>query len=309
MGFFLTDLLGIGDAPGTVDPKSVYNPAAPELGRSYGFGHTMERQGEAAMQRGMQLGYYPRGAPQAQAAQGQAAQLQGGQMYLGGLAEQGTRSQQQTNLGTLQAAAAGDAPSAAQAQLRQGLDASIRAQMSLANSGRGAGADAMQAQRMAASQGARMQLAAQGQSAMLRAQEQAQARGMYTDALGQQRGQDQQRNAYFLQQAMGQAGMNQQMALANMNAQQQANMGNVGFQLQSRGLDDQSAQGYMRLGMAGTQQAAAQEMASRQMWMDFQQMMLNRSMGIQGVNADAETKRMGAQAGMIGAGISAAATK
>lgn len=91
--------------------------------------------------------------------------------------------------------AAGRGDSLAQLQLQKGTDANIAQQMSMAQSMRGAGGPA--AQRQAMMNAANAQQGMAGDAAMLRLQEQMQARAALAGLAGQARGQD-----------MGQMGMN-----------------------------------------------------------------------------------------------------
>lgn len=93
--------------------------------------------------------------------------------------------QQQGALDMMQGAAMGTAPSAAQMQMQQGIQQSTAAQQAMGNSARGGPGAWAAAQRGAMSNAAQMNQAGVGQSAMLRAQEMAQARGAYAQALGQ----------------------------------------------------------------------------------------------------------------------------
>lgn len=139
------------------------------------------------------------------------------------------RSRQVANLGLLEAAANGTGgPSAAELQLKKSADTNAAAGYSQAASMRGMGNPA--AMRMAAYQAAGARQDAAGQAAVLRAQEQAQARQLYTSAMEGVRGQDQNwaqlglsaqqaRASYttsLLGLQQGYAGMNQQDELARL---------------------------------------------------------------------------------------------
>lgn len=133
----------------------------------------------------------------------------------------GARGSQQDALGLLQGAANGTAPSVAAEQQKQGLNAAIQSQMALAASARGPQGLASAQYNAAANTGA-LQQNAVGQSAMLRAQEMAQARGQYAGAASDIRGQD-------LSQAGQQAGLGlnyeqlgQNASLGQLNSQQNA---------------------------------------------------------------------------------------
>ena len=91
--------------------------------------------------------------------------------------------------GQLEAQAAGQGPSLAQAQLQQATDQNIAQQMALAASARGGNVG--MAQRQAAQNAAAVQQQASQQSAMLRMQEQMAAREQLSGLLGQGRAADQ----------------------------------------------------------------------------------------------------------------------
>ncbi len=109
---------------------------------------------------------------------------------------------------TLQNRIAGNAPSVAEMQMRQGLDATIAAQRAQAASARGLSPG--MAQRLAAQGIAGAQQATNQQAAILRAQEQQQAEGAYAGLMGNVRQGD-----------LGAAGMQQQVNLANQATEMQ----------------------------------------------------------------------------------------
>lgn len=151
----------------------------------------------------------------------------------------------------LRAAAAGQVPSAAEVQQRQGLEQALRAQMAAANSGPGGFNPAAQAN--AARAGADMMAQGAGNAAALRAQEQAQARAAYTSALGQQANAG---NALMSQAGAQQAALyGQGNATANLGLQQ----GQLGLAAQGTGLNYDQARAAM-----WAQQAAASQGASDQ---------------------------------------------
>lgn len=135
--------------------------------------------GGAAAQQGKQYGNALFGQAKGLMGQGQTQYDQGQQ----------ARGYEQNALGLMQSAAEGGQPSAAEIQMRQGIDASIASQMAMANSAHG-GLAAAAAQRQAAQQGVAMQQAGVGQAAALRAQEMAQAREAYMQGAAGIRGQD-----------------------------------------------------------------------------------------------------------------------
>jgi len=106
-----------------------------------------------------------------------------------GAGQQGdTRAQQQAMLASLQSRAAGTAPSAAEMQLQQGLEAQQRQALSAAAGARGA--NPALALKMAQEQQTAAGLGVNQQAAQLRAQEQAQAESQLAGALSGIRGQD-----------------------------------------------------------------------------------------------------------------------
>lgn len=112
----------------------------------------------------------------------------------------------------LQAAARGEGPSVAQAQLRQATDANIANAYSMAASTRGGGSYAL-AQRTAQQQAAQANQAAAAKAAELRAQEIWAARSGLGDAWAQQRAQD-----------MGAMGMNMNAYMGVQQEQMQARL-------------------------------------------------------------------------------------
>lgn len=98
------------------------------------------------------------------------------------------RGRQVGALDTLEGAAAGAAPSAAEAQLQRGTDANIRANFAMAKSAKGYGGIAAMLGAQQQQEQAGLDLASR--TSELRANEMAQARGQYAQALGQARGQD-----------------------------------------------------------------------------------------------------------------------
>ena len=118
---------------------------------------------------------------------GEAAKGYEGQ-YQQGFAQSGqSREEQMRGLGMLRGIAEGTGPSAAQAQMNQGLTAARNQQASIAASARGGGGNLAAAQ--AASAQAAGQLGMQGiqASSTLRAQEQLGAMGQYGQLAGQMR--------------------------------------------------------------------------------------------------------------------------
>jgi hypothetical protein len=158
---------------------------------------------------------------------------------------QGARGNQSDSLGLLAGAARGNAPSAAQIQQQQGIDAAVRSQQALAASARGPGALAA-AQGQAAGNTAMLQQQGIAQNSALRAQEMAQARGQYSEASNAMRGQD------LSQMQMMRAAQLQQQGL---DAQQAAAQASV--EMQQRELGLQGSLGYEGLAANVGQNAVA----------------------------------------------------
>lgn len=118
----------------------------------------------------------------------------------------------------------GQGPSAAQAQLQAGTDASISSALALAHSGRGGSSSV--AMKNALMQNGQTMQAASNQAAQLRAQEQQQARGQLAGVLDSSRGAD-------IGVATSQAGLNQGAALQNSAQQQQTAIANAANQQQT----------------------------------------------------------------------------
>lgn len=179
-----------------------------------------------------------RGNVQAQAASmGPAAQMQSSSMQAANVDQSQAnqfRAGQQGLVGMLGNAAAGNGPSAAQAQLQQATDQNLNAQLALAKSGSGNGSIAMKRAMM--NQATIGQQAA-SQSAALRAQEQQQAQSALGGVLAGAREQDlgvASTDANLAQQASAQnATLAQQAAAQNANMQQQAAITDAGMQQQT----------------------------------------------------------------------------
>lgn len=276
-------------------------------------------------------------------AQAQANTRQAGNVnvneYLQALMASGGQSEQALQMA--QAAAAGQGPSAAQAQLQSGIDQAIAAQLAAGQSA-GGGAAAL---RGAQQQGAMLQQQAANQAAQLRAQEQAQAMQLYgslagqTDQLAAARAQaagglslgaqelaGAQRqnaiNAYLsgAGQAAGigaelasqQAALQQQAGLANQQSALQAALANQQAGLSQQALNVQAQldaqrlqQAYAGLGLGGLGQAAGFQQGMTGQQMDF-------LLGNRGLEAQMQQARWAKQAAdtasqreLLGAGIGA----
>lgn len=141
-----------------------------------------------------------------------------------------SRGEQGSALGLYRDAAMGRGPSAAQAQFQHGLDQSLAAGQSIANSARGGALGLAQARLAAAQQGGAMLAGATSQAAALRAHEMQAAMSGYGGLASQMRGQD--LNAAQFQADLGlrNRGMNDQTQLAY----EQMGQGVAGADLQAR---------------------------------------------------------------------------
>jgi hypothetical protein len=135
--------------------------------------------------------------------------------------------QQNQALGLMQGAAMGNAPSAAQLQLQQGMEQGLGQQASMAASARGGTGATMAAQRNAQFAGANLAAQTNQQQAILRAQEMAAARGEYATGVGTAMG-----LGYQGAQIAG------GMATSQAQLQQQVAISNVAAELNSRQIDD-----------------------------------------------------------------------
>jgi hypothetical protein len=158
-----------------------------------------------------------------------------------------SRGSQLDALGMYHDAALGLGPSAAQAQFQQGLDRSMAANESLANSARGGSLGMAQARLQAMNQNSGMLAGSTAQAAQLRAQEQEAGRAGYAGLGSNIRTQD-------TGEAMGQANL----ALGSRNANDARAMGyeQEGFQLGSRQLEAQQARNDALLRANGVTTAA-----------------------------------------------------
>lgn len=166
---------------------------------------------------------------------------------------QGARDSQSDAMSLAQAAAYGNAPSAAQMLSQNMLDQSLQSQMAGAASARGGSLAQAAAMRNAANQAGVMQQQGMNQIGAMRAQEMAQARGEYGQMAGAMRGQDfqaqqiaQQQQMMGAQNQLSQRQLNQQgqlayegMAQGAYGSQLNANMGVAGMQEQARQADIQ----------------------------------------------------------------------
>lgn len=140
-----------------------------------------------------------------------------------------SRGQQQGLVNRLQGDMAGGQPSLAQLQLKQGTDSNIAAAQALAASS--GPQNAALAQRQAMQTAAAQNQSLSGQSAMLRAQEYAQARGELGQATTNLRGQDIQNLGMTYQNTTNQA----QLAAQQAQAMRGQDIQNLGMDYQNRG--------------------------------------------------------------------------
>lgn len=261
IGGTIADIMGGQDEYHQDTPKT-------DLGK-YGYGDSV------GAYNWMQQGNNAQGRSAAQI-NGQAA----GQMRDYGLQ---TRGQQNDALGLMQAAALGQAPSAAQIQLQQGRDAAMQNYASQAASVRGGGANLAAAQMAAQRQSGEMMGQANQQAAQLRAQEMAQARGAYAGAAAQQRAQDLQAQGLDFQSAQAQAQLEQQQ-----HAQNDA------YSMGLYGLGQHSADQEQMGGIRGQEDVSGNELAAGQV-----------NAQVAGINAGAASQggsqALGTAAGALGA--------
>lgn len=132
---------------------------------------------------------------------------------------------QQTAMGLLQSAAQGNQPSVASIQQQQGLEQALRQQMALANSARGGVGGQIAAAKSAQDQGTMLQQQQINNAATLRAQEMANAQGLFANAANQG------------------ANMLQDYNLAQAQLNQQANQLNQQSYFQNAGLTQNALAG------------------------------------------------------------------
>jgi hypothetical protein len=124
------------------------------------------------------------------------------------------RGSQTDALGMYRNAALGQGPSAAQAQLQQGLDRGLASNLALANSARGGALALAQGRLAATGQNANMVVGNAAQAAQLRAQEQQQGLAGYAGLAGQLRGQDVNAAQFNAEMALRSRGLNDTTGLA-----------------------------------------------------------------------------------------------
>lgn len=239
-------VMGGSDSPGLLGtgqyrPGEVYTPDR-NASQIAGYGDTRNRMLAGAA-----------GAQGRQSAQTQAAQIN--------MAPQGQFRDQQTALANaLMAQSRGEGPSLAQMQLQRATDTNLANALAMAASQRGS--QSLGAGRNAAMQRAAMQQQAAADSGMLRLQEQQAAQNMLGQVLSGARGQD-------IGLAQGQAGLDQQTNLANLQAD-----------MQQRGMNDAMTQFY-------TGQGNQMDLAQAGLNVDLQKLLTQRSMGQEGLGLQA----------------------
>lgn len=138
--------------------------------------------------------------------------------------ENEARAQQQAFADALRAQAEGrGGPSAAEMQMQRGLDSSVQNAMAMAAAQRG---NPMLAQRQAQMSAGQMSADVAGQSAQLRAQEQLAAQNLYAQQLAGMRGMDLQGQQMWSQRELGLTGLGQNQALSQAQLDQQAALAN-----------------------------------------------------------------------------------
>lgn len=253
------------------------------------------------------------------------AQMQAARMQM----QQQAMNQQGQNrsLALLEAAARGQAPSAAQQQLMQGASRSQRAAMSMAASQPGMSAG--QAARMATMSGERSMMDANEQAGILRAQEMAQARGQFMQGTGAARGQDigimsqqakmqqqaamqnaamQQQSSQFgadaaNQRAIQQAQLSQQAGMFNVDAHNKATMQQAQLEQQTNLANQQAEQQKLQLMQQYMQMGMSQQEADRQAQIEAERIRATQNQTDAQVaiaQAQGDDKSKGGAIGMIG---------
>lgn len=247
---------------------------------------------------GGQIGSQQLGVAGAQSAMGQGIQGLGvdaynrAQMQLALEGAQNAQGQQQSSLDALREFRQGpEGPSAAEQQLKLGMDQAMRQQLSLARSGRGTGVNAAALrQALEANTGTSQRLA--GETALLRAREAEARRGQDLSALGIEQQTTGQMRGQSLQEALGAA--------------------NVG--LQSQAQRDAAAQGYLGLGLNAEQLANVSRATGIQAQTSQQQAAMaavqrgleaglsyDQALAQAGIGAQAALAQSGSQAALQGA--------
>jgi hypothetical protein len=251
---------GLAEMFGT---QNDFEAKAPEINQgnlTYGTGGEQQRQ-------------------QTMGERGQARQAPGLQLtdaHQDRAASYAARDSQGDALGMMRGAALGTAPSAADFQMRQGIDQALANQYAAAAGARGAGVAG--AQREAAYAGGEMALQANVAGQARRADEQARAREAYGSMATQQRMSD-----------LQQQGLSYQEAFQRAQLEQQNREANDRYQLGLEGLSNQIGLGQLQAGVAGE--------GLRQ----------QGSLGAQGINAGVAAGNQAADQAATGMAVGAAA--
>lgn len=301
---FLGDLgvPGFGPPPGQIGQGDVHRPGAPDTSAADQGTARAQRYAGSLIGTGMARLQQPSQTIQAPTAQ--AATIQQHELDAQRRRETQSRNLAGANIERLTDAAEGRVPSAAEIQQQQGLQSALKGQLAAAASARGGAGAQIAAQRQAANVGAGMQAQATQQAAALRAQEQAQARGELTGAIQAQRAGDM---GFFGQEAGvagQQAGFRQQ---ANMLAPQ-LTLDAARVNQQQQQLDNQLTTSLLGLGLDAERLATMSTADKQRLALQYDQMMVNRDLGIAQTNAGAQAAQAGAQANMMGAGLGLAGT-
>lgn len=175
----------------------------------------------------------------------------------------GARNAQQNFLQSLEMSAAGKGgPSAAEATLQKGLDASIASNLALARSGRGGNQSV--AMKQALQQNALATGAVSNDAAALRAREQQQAQQLYGTTASGIRAQDQQQQVTDLGAATTDAQLEQQTILANQALRNDASKTNLLTALDQQKQKDTMILQLMQMGMTQEQAAFEAEVQQQQ---------------------------------------------
>lgn len=176
--------------------------------------------------------------------------------------------EQRNATGLARDAALGNAPSAAQIQMKQGTEQAIAGQMAAAASATGGARAQAAAQHQAAAQGAALSQQNVANTAALRANEMAQARQAYIGAAGQQRQQGAQETQFMTDAELRQRGMNYGRESAYLGAETALRQGQTQATMKEWEIEQQQNQARKEQetgiisGVVGAAGAAAGMMAS-----------------------------------------------
>ena len=276
----------------TVDASGFSNPSATP---TPGIGSSL--RGDLAMDLNRMRS--PRPAPQAAGAQLDTGLMQPGIGLTQRSAAQaaGARALERDALGRLQVAAAGKAPSAAEAQMKLGLGQALRGNLAAAASARGTAASKVAAQRAAMDANSALSSNVLGQTAALRAGEQATARGQLVGAAQGLRTGDLSTGQLGL--GLGQLGLG--AGTAQLQADTSTQIANLDAKLRQTGMDDQRR--IQTLGAILGIDARTQEGQ-----IELQKLLTEASLRTQAINAGIEVGNTQAGMQLLGAGIGGAST-